>query len=87
MDIFDPSAVMNCKTFDSWPSNLITVLNHYDVINTNGNPNLDPRLRPNGIGQQLNMTQTEKDAVIAFLNTLAGANVYTDEKWSDPFIN
>ena len=68
-------------------SNLITVLNHYDVINTNGNPNLDPRLRPNGIGQQLNMTQTEKDAVIAFLNTLAGANVYTDEKWSDPFIN
>ena len=68
-------------------SNLITVLNHYDVINTNGNPNLDPRLRPNGIGQQLNMTQTEKDAVIAFLKTLAGANVYTDEKWSDPFIN
>ena len=66
-------------------NNLITVLNHYNEMNLNGNNNLDPRLRPNGNPQQLNMTQDEKDAVIAFLRTLAGANVYIDEKWSTPF--
>lgn len=68
-------------------NNIMTVLNHYDNINTAGNNNLDPRLRPNGIGQQLNLTQNEKNAVIAFIKTLAGTNVYTDSKWSDPFIN
>ncbi|WP_034058000.1 cytochrome-c peroxidase [Lacinutrix jangbogonensis] len=68
-------------------SNLATVLNHYNNINTIANPNLDPRLRPSGIGQQLNMTQEEMNAVIAFIRTLGGTNVYTDEKWSNPFIN
>ncbi|WP_109301042.1 cytochrome-c peroxidase [Aquimarina sp. AU474] len=67
--------------------NLATVLNHYNTINTTGNPNLDRILMPNGVGQQLNMTQTEIDAVIAFIRTLAGTDVYTNEKWSDPFIN
>ncbi|WP_298895084.1 cytochrome-c peroxidase [uncultured Psychroserpens sp.] len=67
-------------------SNLITVLNHYNTINLAGNNNLDPRLRPNGFGQQLNLTQEERDAVIAFIQTLAGDDVYTNEKWSNPFI-
>ena len=33
--------------------------------------------------ENLNMTDNEKDAVIAFLHTLTGEAVYTDEKWSD----
>ncbi|WP_298902987.1 cytochrome c peroxidase [uncultured Psychroserpens sp.] len=66
-------------------SNLVTVLNHYDNINLAGNNNLDPRLRPNGIGQQLNLTQDERDAVIAFIQTLAGSDIYTNNKWSNPF--
>ncbi len=49
------------------------------------NSNLDPRLKPNGIGQQLNLTATEVNSVIAFLQTLSGTNVYTDPKWSTPF--
>ena len=70
-------------------SNIITVLNHYNNINFNPatNNNLDPRLRPNGNGQQLNLTNAERDAVIAFLATLAGSDVYTNEKWSNPFLN
>lgn len=68
-------------------NDLASVLNHYNNINTAGNPNLDPILRPNGVGQQLNLTQTERDAVIAFIRTLGGTDVYTNEKWSDPFIN
>jgi cytochrome c peroxidase len=42
---------------------------------------------PNGFGQQLNLTQTEVDAVIAFLKTLSGTDVYTNPKWSNPFPN
>ena len=68
-------------------NNLVTTINHYNQITVGNNPNLDPRLRPNGIGQQLNITDTERDAVIAFISTLAGNNVYTDEKWSNPFNN
>lgn len=65
---------------------LITVINHYDKITLTGNTNLDPRLRPAGNPQNLQLTQQEKDALIAFLRTLAGTNVYTDTKWSDPFV-
>ncbi|WP_299228886.1 cytochrome-c peroxidase [uncultured Psychroserpens sp.] len=67
-------------------SNLITVMNHYNAISLAGNNNLDPRLRPNGFGQQLNLTQDERDAVIAFIQTLAGNDIYTNEKWSNPFV-
>ena len=49
------------------------------------NPNLDPRLKPNGLGQQLNLNAQEVNSVIAFLQTLSGTNVYTDVKWSNPF--
>ncbi|MFY8187298.1 MAG: cytochrome-c peroxidase [Flavobacterium sp.] len=49
------------------------------------NPNLDPRLKPNGVGQQLNLNANEVNAVIAFLKTLSGTDVYTNEKWSNPF--
>ncbi len=66
-------------------NNLITVINHYNQINLAGNTNLDPRLRPNGNGQQLQLTDPEKAALVDFIRTLAGTNVYTDTKWSNPF--
>jgi cytochrome c peroxidase len=67
---------------------LRAVLNHYNTINLNQNqnPNLDPRLAPNRIGQNLNLTETEINALIAFLQTLSGTNVYVDKKWSNPFL-
>jgi cytochrome c peroxidase len=65
---------------------LQAAIGHYGQINTPpGNTRLDPRLKPNGFGQQLNLDQTTVDAVIAFLKTLTGTAVYTDERWSDPF--
>jgi cytochrome c peroxidase len=65
---------------------LQAAIGHYGTINlAPGNTNLDPKLRPNGFGQQLHLTAPEVDAVIAFLRTLSGTNVYTDSKWSDPF--
>lgn len=61
------------------------VINHYNNIPAD-NANLDPRLRrPGGNVQNLNLTQAERDSLVAFLRTLSGTNVYTDPKWSNPF--
>ncbi|OUD35647.1 cytochrome-c peroxidase [Flavobacterium sp. FPG59] len=65
---------------------LQNVIGHYSTINlAPGNTNLDARLRPNGFGQKLNLNASEVDALIAFLKTLTGTNVYVDTKWSTPF--
>ena len=65
---------------------LQAAIGHYGTITiAPGNNNLDPRLMPNGFGQHLNLNATEVNAVIAFLKTLSGTNVYVDTKWSNPF--
>jgi cytochrome c peroxidase len=65
-----------------------TVLAHYNNIPiVPGNNNLDNRLRENGVGNKLNMTNAEMAQVVAFMKTLGGNNVYTDKKWSNPFLN
>lgn len=60
------------------------VIDHYNII-PGDNTNLDPRLRPAGRPQQLALTDTEKQALVAFLQTLSGRDVYTNTKWSNPF--
>lgn len=63
------------------------VIGHYGAINiAPGNNNLDPRLRPNGVGQSLQLTAPEVQSVVAFMRTLSGQNIYTDKKWSNPFL-
>jgi len=50
------------------------------------NPNLSPPLRnPNGTVRRLNLTATQKSALVAFLKTLTDTAVPTDPKFSDPF--
>ena len=67
-------------------TSLQAAIGHYGTITlAPGNTRLDPRLRPGGVGQKLNLTAAEVDAVIAFLKTLSGNAVYTDARWSDPF--
>lgn len=67
-------------------TSLQAAIGHYGTINlAPGNTNLDPRLMPNGYGQQLHLTAAEVNSVIAFLQTLSGSNVYVDPKWSTPF--
>lgn len=69
-------------------TSLQAVIGHYGTINlAPGNTNLDPKLRPNGFGQQLHFTAPEINALRAFLQTLSGTNVYTDTKWGNPFPN
>ncbi len=85
-DSFDPNGVSNGPFMhNGFSDDFMDVLDHYDRIDEAGNDNLDRRLRPGGNGQNLAMTQDEKEAVIAFIKTLSGTAIYTDEKWSDPF--
>lgn len=65
-------------------TNMMAVINHYNSVpQIPANTNLDPRLQ--GPGGQLNLTQNQMDALVAFLRTLSGTAIYTDVKWSDPF--
>lgn len=69
-------------------TSLQAAIGHYGTINlAAGNTNLDPRLTPNGFGQQLNLNANEVNSVIAFLKTLSGTNVYVNSKWTTPFSN
>jgi cytochrome c peroxidase len=87
-DILNASGVANTPFMHTAASQTIRqVLNHYNTIAAGPrNTNLDPRLRPNNIGQNLQMTPAEIDAMVAFLRTLTGKDVYTNKKWGNPFL-
>ena len=64
------------------------VVEHYNSGIQLG-PTLDTRLQvPTPNGQQplrLNLSQEEKDALVAFLHTLTDEALLNDKKFSDPF--
>ncbi|MEM9079868.1 MAG: cytochrome-c peroxidase, partial [Verrucomicrobiota bacterium] len=69
------------------------IFGHYEFrrLFEDDNTNLDPRLKRvspttgENIGLLLNSTARERRQINAFLATLTGSDVYTNEKWSDPF--
>jgi cytochrome c peroxidase len=87
-DILNAAGVANSPFMHTAvPMNIRQVLAHYNSIaNPARNTNLDPRLRPNNIGQNLQMTPDEINAIVAFLRTLTGKDVYTNKKWGNPFL-
>ena len=87
-DLVNPDGSLNGPLMhDGSMTSLIQVINHYNSIPNNpANINLDNRLqRPGNQTQQLNLTINEKSALEAFLKTLSGSDIYTNEKWSNPF--
>ncbi|MFT5617315.1 MAG: cytochrome c peroxidase [Arenicella sp.] len=86
-DIFNPSGIINGQLMhDGSLTTLEGVVNHYNRIVNVNNTNLDPRLSGrDGQGQDLQLTQVERDAIVTFLKTLGGNDIYTNSKWSDPF--
>ena len=75
--------LMHTGSFETFEA----VLNHYNEIPTVANGNgLDRRLSPPGGFQRLNLTADEKRQLEAFVKTLSGTDIYTNEKWSNPFI-
>ncbi len=84
-DLLGPAGQTNgAFMHDASITTLNAVIDHYNAIPGN-NTNLDPRLRRPGGVQNLNLTQDQKDSLVAFLRTLTGSAVYTDARWSDPF--
>jgi len=87
-DIFKTDGTLNGGLMHTSINNITSVINHYNNISaTLDNANLDPRLKPAGNLQNLNMTANEIVSLTSFLKTLSGSDVYSNEKWSDPFVN
>ncbi|MEN0067146.1 MAG: cytochrome c peroxidase [Myxococcota bacterium] len=63
---------------------LAEVIEHYDN-GVQDHPNLDGRLRDGGEPQRLNLTNNEKAALVAFLETLTDDSLLVDPRFSDPF--
>ncbi len=87
-DIANPNGSLNGPMMhDGSITSLSELIEHYNNIpNHPENTNLDNRLqRPGNQTQQLNLTANEKSALEAFLKTLTGTGIYTNEIWSDPF--
>lgn len=89
-DLVNPQGSLNGPLMHNgaFPS-LMSVVNHYDSIpNDDQNTNLDSHLRRSDLStQRLNLSESEKQAVVAFLLTLSGTNVYVDPKYANPFLN
>lgn len=87
-DLVNPNGSLNSPLMhDGSFTSLLDVVNHYNDIPDNPeNTNLDARLiDSNGEPQELNLTEAQKLELVAFLRTLTGSDIYTNEKWSDPF--
>ena len=87
-DLFDGNGNLNGPSMHDGSLTTITaIIDHYNVIEVNAE--LDNRLTSGrgGNGQRLNITTQERIDLEAFLKTLTGSDVYTNDKWSDPFVN
>lgn len=60
------------------------VIEHYNS-GIQDHPQLANQLQQNGQPERLNLSQQEKDALVAFLETLTDQIFLTDPKFSDPF--
>ena len=85
-DLVNPQGQLNGPMMHTGGFNsLRMVIDHYNDVPLN--PQIDPRLRggPNGQGQNLNLSERQKNDLEAFLRTLTGSNIYENPMYSDPF--
>ena len=86
-DLFNVEGELNGVLMHNGQFNTLEeVIEHYNSIEVDPlNPQLDMRLRAGGNGQQLRLSPEDQNAIVAFVKTLSGNNIYTDKKWSGPF--
>ncbi len=89
-DLVHPDGTLNGPLMhDGSLTSLAAVIDHYNKVPLHpiNSARLNSRLRTANRqkGQNLQLTPTEKDALIAFLSTLTGTAIYTDERWATPF--
>jgi cytochrome c peroxidase len=84
-DIVNPSGDLNGPLMHTGEiTSLEELIDHYNAVPQDpNNTNLDNRLA--GPGGNLNLSNQEKADLVAFLATLTGSDIYTNEIWSDPF--
>ena len=62
------------------------VVEHYNS-KIQANPNLDPKLRNwDGTPLRLNLSESDKTALVDFLKTLTDRSILTDKRYSNPFV-
>ncbi|MGJ8683968.1 MAG: cytochrome-c peroxidase [Nonlabens sp.] len=92
-DLTDPNGNLNGPLMHNGSfSTLLEMVNHYNDIDMTNQQLVDPILFQGGgangaVGQQLQLTDSDKQALINFLKTLSGSDIYTNPKWSNPFEN
>jgi len=67
-------------------STLEQVIDHYSTGIQGHQSLVSPMVDSTGVVGQFNFTQQEKNALVAFLNTLTDNSMLTNEKYSDPFV-
>lgn len=85
-DMVGPAGQLNGNLMHSAEfSSLEEVVRHYNAIPmvVQG---LDNRLERGNQPQRLGLSNQDIADIVAFLETLSGTDVYTDERWSDPFV-
>jgi len=78
---------------DGSQADLAAVVAHYNEIPVPADADardeflatIDPILLDEGNAERLNLSQVQRQQLVAFLRTLSGTSVYTDTKYSDPF--
>ena len=82
-DVFGPDGTLNGPLFHNGQADSFSeLLDHYNNVSST-TPMLDNRLGDNGI--PLNLTFEERLQLEAFIKALTGSDIYTNEKWSNPF--
>ena len=64
---------------------LAEVVEHYDS-GVQAGPDTDPRIMPGGMPQNLGLSDAEKAAVVAFMETLTDQGLQDDPKFANPFL-
>jgi cytochrome c peroxidase len=86
-DIFGPDGSVNTPMMHT--GNFLeftTIVEHYnEVIPDVDNRTVDGRLVRGLTSVKLELTSTERADLEAFIRTLTGSNMYSDERWSTPF--
>ncbi len=81
-DGFGPDGTLNGPLFHNGQATTFDeLLDHYNDVLFNSNR--DTRIDINGT--PLNLTNQERLQLEVFIKTLTGSDIYTNEKWSDPF--
>ena len=86
-DVFGPNGGVNTPMMHT--GNFLeftTIVEHYnEVIPDVNNRTVDGRLVRGLTSVKLELTSTERADLEAFVRTLTGSNMYSDERWSSPF--